>query len=113
MIEREVTPSAQQQTHSLLAILVLTLALPAFAQMPAVGFDIENAMGHNQYFWNFYVNQVLGFSFIVGAEDVTVTHLGLFDMNPDNEPTGIRRIPPTRTTGSPRSIPSPTSTSTT
>ncbi len=63
------------------------LASNAVADVPAVGFDLAHARGHNFYYFNFYVNQVLGNVFtVVGAQDITVTHLGAFDMNPDNEP---------------------------
>ncbi|MDY0109991.1 MAG: hypothetical protein RBT60_08660 [Candidatus Krumholzibacteria bacterium] len=65
----------------------LTAAASAIAAVPAIGFDIEHARGHNYYFFNFYVNQVLGNAFtVVGNQNLSVTHLGAFDMNPDNEP---------------------------
>jgi hypothetical protein len=59
----------------------------ASASVPAVGFDLAHAQGHNFYYTNFFVNQVLGNVFtVVGTHDITVTDLGAFDMNPDNEP---------------------------
>jgi hypothetical protein len=71
----------------LAAICGMLLAGNALASVPAVGFDLAHAQGVNYYYFNFYVNQVLGNVFtVVGTHDLTVTHLGAFDMNPDNEP---------------------------
>ncbi len=70
---------------SLLLLLTLVLVGPAAADSPLIGFDIANAMHHNYYFTNFYVNQTLGYTFDP-AEDFLVTHLGAFDMTPSNAP---------------------------
>jgi hypothetical protein len=71
----------------LAAICGMVFAGTALASAPAVGFDLAHAQGANFYYFNFYVNQVLGNVFtVVGTHDLTVTHLGAFDMNPDNEP---------------------------
>jgi hypothetical protein len=46
--------------------ILLTLACgclfanSAVAEVPAVGFDLAHAQGHNFYYFNFYVNQDLG-----------------------------------------------------
>jgi hypothetical protein len=71
-------------------LIIASLAL-AFAGVatatPFVSFDVAHAQGANYYYLHFYVNQVLGNVFsVTGDHDVIVTHLGAFDMNPDNEP---------------------------
>ncbi|MCB1161272.1 MAG: hypothetical protein R3C71_13280 [Candidatus Krumholzibacteriia bacterium] len=81
------------------AIALLACALfatiPAAADTPYLGFDLLNAQGVNQYFTGFYVNQTLGSVFIVsGSSPLLVTHLGVFDMNPDNEPNWDPTNPP-------------------
>jgi len=68
-------------------LVVMAFAGSAFAQVPAIGFDIENAQGANHYFHSLGGDQTIGNVFnVVGDHDLTVTHLGAFDMNPDNEP---------------------------
>ena len=68
-------------------LFTLVTVTSAYAQLPAVGFDLPSAQGVNEYFFNFYGPQVLGSVFnVVGDDDLIVTHLGAFDMNPDNEP---------------------------
>ena len=49
-------------------------------------------MNANCHSLHFYVNQTLGSTFIVDDEDLVVIHLGVFDMNPDNEPTLFRGL---------------------
>ena len=76
-------------TAKLALALVLTLLFTgsALADIPAWDWDIENAQDENYYFFNFYSDQVNGMVFsVTGATDLVVTHLGAFDMNPDNEP---------------------------
>ncbi|MCA9756023.1 MAG: hypothetical protein KDA27_09495 [Candidatus Eisenbacteria bacterium] len=67
--------------------LALLAAGTATAGIPSIGFDLANAIGHNYYFTNFYVNQTLGTVFLVEDTDIVVTHLGAFDMNTENVPT--------------------------
>jgi hypothetical protein len=76
-------------------LLTLALAGAASAGTPAIGFDLAHAQGANYYFLHFYGNQVLGNTFaVVGTQNLLVTHLGAFDMNPDNEPYWDPANPP-------------------
>ncbi len=70
----------------LICSTILLLVAPAAHSSAFVGFDIENAKNMNYYYLHFYVNQTLGNVFTVTGNDLTVTHLGVFDMTPDNEP---------------------------
>jgi hypothetical protein len=73
--------------HRLLLLSACLLMVgPAIAASPAIHFDVQHAMGANYYYLHFYVNQTLGNVFTVGPNDLVVTHLGVFDMNPQNEP---------------------------
>jgi hypothetical protein len=68
-------------------LLSLLLAGPALSDYPAMSWDIENAQGANDYFFNFFTDQVNGLVFSVGGTSLLhITQLGVFDMNPDNEP---------------------------
>lgn len=68
-------------------LLALIFAASATAQTPAIGFDLQNAQGANHYFHSLGGDQTIGNVFTVnGVQNLTVTHLGAFDMNPDNEP---------------------------